>query len=153
LNKLGFLKTILLAFTWLWATTYLPLGGVVIQSEAGLCLLAFRFCFLLLLCLIFDSRDAITDYLQGFRSMATWLPHRLVQQLQWVLVMLMLITSLMLSCELSNHALAIAFLVTTAAAASLCKWPLQRRSYFYYYGWVDGMLILCPICTYIALLF
>ena len=70
--RLGFLKTVLLAFTWAIITTLVPLQ-VPIWSMGALGSLLFigRFLFMLLLCIIFDKRDEAVDKIRGLQSLAT----------------------------------------------------------------------------------
>jgi hypothetical protein len=147
LKKLGFLKTVLLAFTWVWATTWLPLGSWLLQHWAGINFALYRGCLLLMLCLLFDNRDAYTDLRMGLHSMATKLSAAAVARLQLLCIGLMLVAGIATGFLLRQPALFLSFLLTTAFVAGLCIWPLHRRSFYYYYGWVDGALLFCPIAA------
>ena len=66
------MKTILLSFTWAFVTILIPLQIPVFQmSNAAVFLFINRFLFMLMLCIIFDKRDAAVDKIRGLHSLAT----------------------------------------------------------------------------------
>ena len=72
LRKAGFVKTILLAFTWAYVTAYLPLAHVFLHNTTEGCLfISNRFLFMLVLCIIFDNRDIAVDKIRGLHSLST----------------------------------------------------------------------------------
>ena len=68
----GFLKTVLLAFTWAYVTVIIPVQqSIFISSLPVGFLFASRFFFMLILCTIFDSRDIHVDKIHALKSLAT----------------------------------------------------------------------------------
>jgi hypothetical protein len=82
-RKAGILKTLLLAFTWMFVTAYLPLAQYELQFTAtSLLIMAKRLLFMLMLCILFDNRDINIDKIHGFSSLAT---HLSSVQMKWLI--------------------------------------------------------------------
>ena len=70
LKKFGYVKTFLLAFTWAYVTVYLPAASSNISISEIAYWMVHRFVFMLILCIIFDTRDIETDTIKGLHSLA-----------------------------------------------------------------------------------
>jgi hypothetical protein len=53
---------------------------------------------------------------------------------------------------LQQFGIALAFLCVQATVIALCQVPMQKRSYFYYYFLVDGIMLLSVLLSGFVLL-
>jgi hypothetical protein len=150
-RKAGFVKTLLLAFTWMFVTAYLPLSqNNIAFTSAGLLIMAKRFLFMLMLCIIFDNRDVAVDKIHGLSSLATDLSPKAMQWLIAV-IFLMLFT---INFLLGNHGITIrqVLALQIAAVINVIIYFLstKKQGYIFYYFAVDGMMVLMTLLTTIA---
>jgi hypothetical protein len=150
-KRLGFFKTILLAFTWMYVTGFLPMQHsalVLTNFETGL--LVNRFLFMLLLCVVFDNRDVTVDKIKGLHSIATDMKPAAVKFLVIVLLILLVGSVYVLQYLGLDLEHAVALLISAIAAGYIFYLSLQKRSYFFYYFFVDGLMLFSALATYIA---
>lgn len=150
-RRFGFFKTILLAFTWMYVTGFLPMQQPVLaltNFEAGL--LVNRFLFMMVLCMVFDNRDVAMDKIKGLSSMATSLKPNAVKFLVMVLLVLLVANVYILQSIALGPEHAAALLISALAAGFLFYLSLQKRGYFFYYFFVDGLMLFSALATYIA---
>jgi hypothetical protein len=154
LRRAGFAKTLLLALTWTFVTALLPL-----QNHAGslhsvdIVLLLQRFFLMLQLCLLFDLRDTSIDKIKGLHSLATDMAPAAIQRLFYVLAGAYLLASGVVAFWLQQYAVFTACLCVQLAINALCRVPLPRRGYFYYYFLVDGIMLLSALLACLVYLF
>ncbi len=152
LQAFGFLKTILLAFTWAFVTVVLPVQfSGIYHSNTVLLLLLHRFLFMFLLCIIFDARDAKIDAIKNLHSIATFVNTKILH----IIFCSALIAFLVLSNTINLSLLQSKFNFVTWFISSvvLVLYYLsarKKRGYFYYYFLVDGCMILYPLLTYLV---
>ncbi|MBP6431787.1 MAG: hypothetical protein KA319_08475 [Ferruginibacter sp.] len=151
LKKFGFAKTFLLAFTWAYVTIVLPLNKPFLYlNNAKLLLFCNRFLFMLILCIIFDSRDILVDKIKGMHSLATDIKPKILKIITLICFALLLFTNY----GLHQHGLYlphnIALLIAIVALAILYYLSFKKRGYLFYYFFVDGMMLLSAILTYLA---
>ena len=150
-RRLGVLKTILLAFTWMFVTGFLPMQQSALSlTNFEAVLLLNRFLFMLLLCVVFDNRDVAVDKIKGLHSIATGLKPASVKFLVVMLFILLAGSVYMLQYLGLNLEQAFALLISAIATGYIFYLSLQKRSYFFYYFFVDGMMLFSAIATYIA---
>jgi hypothetical protein len=153
LRRAGFAKTFLLALTWTFVTAFLPL-----QKNMGhlqtveMVFILHRFLLILQICLLFDLRDTAIDKIKGLHSLATDMGPAAVQWLFYILAGAYLLVSGLLAAMLQQFGIAPAFLCVQAAVIALCQVPVQKRSYFYYYFLVDGIMLLSVLLSGLVLL-
>jgi 4-hydroxybenzoate polyprenyltransferase len=152
IRNAGFIKTLLLAFTWTFVTAYLPMhqAGIDITATLSLLLLFQRFVFMLILCLIFDCRDAATDKIIGLHSLATDLKPSFVNWINYTLFGLLSIVSFFLYKNGLSLLEAISLFVITLICFFVYLLSLQKRGNVFYYFWVDGLMVLSAILTGLA---
>ncbi len=153
-RKLGVLKTLWLAFTWTFVTGFLPFvaGGTAITGAVPW-LLAFRFCFMLILCILFDNRDIAVDQLRGFSSLATQFSPLAVRRLMAALLFGMLISGWQMLAEGAPPTI-----ITPIAAGIILNGiiyflSLKKQDYFFYYFVVDGSMVLTAFISWLSLHF
>jgi 4-hydroxybenzoate polyprenyltransferase len=150
-RKAGLLKTILLAFTWTFVTAYLPITQQGLPlSTLGLLILAKRFLFMLLLCIIFDNRDVNIDRINGLHSLATDLPPKVTQWLIFIVFACLFILNFYFGKYGVTNGEVVALQCSSVAALLIYFFSLKKQGYFFYYFIVDGMMILMTALTTIA---
>lgn len=151
-RKAGFLKTVLLAFTWAFVTAYIPLAEYSVQfSTAGLLIFAKRFLFMLMLCILFDNRDVKVDKIMGLHSLATDLKPVVLKRLIYLVFALLFILNFFIG-QYGGVDSRQVFALQLAALITLLVYyfSLKQQGYFFYYFVVDGMMILMTALTSIA---
>ncbi len=150
-KRFGFLKTILLAFTWMYVTGFLPMQQPALAlTNFEIVLLINRFLFMLLLCVVFDNRDVAVDKIKGLKSLATDMKPGSVKFLVLMLLILLVCSVYVLQYLGLDVEPAIALLISAIAAGYIFYLSLQKRSYFFYYFFVDGLMLFSALATYIA---
>ncbi len=150
-RKAGFLKTLLLAFTWMFVTAYLPLSqSEVAFTTAGVLLMIKRFLFMLMLCILFDNRDVTVDKIRGLSSLATALS---ANTMRWLIVIIFLLLFI-INFLLGQHGISTRQLLALQLAASINMiiyfLSTKKQGYFFYYFVVDGMMVLMTLLTTMA---
>lgn len=150
-RKAGVVKTLLLAFTWMFVTAWLPLSQYGLQfTIAGLLIMAKRFLFMLMLCLIFDNRDVRVDKIRGLSSLAT---HLSPVQMKWLMYSIFVLL-FSLNFFLGHYGITAqqVFALQLAACINLFIYFYSQkvRSYFFYYFIVDGSMVLMTLLTTVA---
>lgn len=152
-RRAGFLKTTLLAFTWAFVTTVLPVYEISkINSGAVLVLLVARFFFFLMLTVIFDMRDKEVDKIHNLRTLATDLPAHVLKNLLYVIFLLYMIAGFWVRIHFSEPKQIMAFFFTGLAVFIVFRLSLHKRGYLFYYFLVDGLMLISFALSYLATL-
>jgi 4-hydroxybenzoate polyprenyltransferase len=152
INKLGFLKTILLSFTWAYTTVILP--SLATQNEVSQLstqVFSMRFVFMLILGIIFDFRDVQKDRKNNWSSVATMFNKN---QLIGVMLMLLLLNSVLCywNLKIVGEIQQFILLMSTVLAFLFFIISLNKRNYYFYYFLVDGLMLFSAIASIIATL-
>ncbi len=150
-RKAGFVKTILLAFTWMFVTAYLPISQYhKYLSLLDLLLLTKRFLFMLMLCILFDNRDAAVDIIRGLHSLATDLSPALMKWLIYILFVLLFVINYLLGHYGITIRQRIALQLTSIATLVTYFFSTKKQGYLFYYFIVDGLMFLSALLVTIA---
>jgi hypothetical protein len=151
LQKAGFLKTLLLAFTWTFVTVMIPVQGQTsLHTYAILLLFLARFCFMLMLCIIFDSRDVTSDRVRSFHSLATDADPRILSVIIAIAFLFYTGIGLMLRSFFSDNRQVVAFMLTGLITLVVYQLSKKERGYYFYYFVVDGLMLISALATFIA---
>ncbi len=154
LQQLGFFKTILLALAWAYITTVIPAAAILQEDLLSISMLFIaRFCFMLLLCIIFDRRDISVDKLHGLRSLATDLPAKKLNIIIHIVFVLYFLLGLLLRFQFNDKPQMFAFLITGGIVWWVYTLSLKKRGYVFYYFLVDGLMLVSAGGTFIATFF
>ena len=154
LQRIGFFKTVLLAFTWAYITTVLPAVGLLKTNIIPVCvLLAARFCFMLLLCIIFDKRDISVDKSHGLHSLATDTPAKTLDTIIYIVFISYFIMGLLLRYHFNDKPQMFAFLITGGFVWWVYTLSLKKQGYLFYYFLVDGLMLVSATGSFIATFF
>jgi hypothetical protein len=147
-RKAGFLKTVLLALAWTMATVLIPLQISVTQmGTAPLLIFINRFLFMLMLCIIFDKRDATIDKIRGLQSLATDMRPALINYIMGIV----LVAYILATCMLGFYGVDLLNIAALFCMAGLTLWAyinsFKRTDYIFYYFIVDGLMFLSGLLT------
>jgi hypothetical protein len=150
-KKIGFLKTVVLAFTWTYVTIILPLNKPLFYLDnEKLLLFSYRFLFMLLLCIMFDTRDIAIDKIKGLHSIATdSKPIQLKILVATLFALMAYVVFLMHSLGLNNGK-TISLIISLFAVLYFYFKSLKKQGYFFYYFYVDGLMLFSALVTYVA---
>jgi 4-hydroxybenzoate polyprenyltransferase len=151
-KKAGFLKTVLLAFTWTYVTAYIPSHHYEGESLSisAYYLFARRFLFMLMLCILFDNRDKATDKIKGLHSLATDLSASTMKWLIYILFAMLFILPFLMEQYGITARQSVALQLTAMATLVTYFFSLKKQGYFFYYFLVDGLMLLSALLTTIA---
>jgi 4-hydroxybenzoate polyprenyltransferase len=154
LHHAGFFKTILLSLTWAYVTTFLPVldanNSQFTPTHFVLLLFATRFFFMLLLCIIFDTRDISIDKINGLHSLATDVSKKKLKIILVTVCLLHIFMALLFCYYYANIAQAIAFIVVGIVFWIMYAQSLKNNSYVFYYFGVDGLMLLSAVGSFLA---
>jgi 4-hydroxybenzoate polyprenyltransferase len=150
-RRAGVLKTIILAITWAYVTAFLPLQKTYLQLDhADLFIITRRFLFMLMLCIIFDSRDIAVDKLRGLKSLATELRPAALRFLVYIIFTVLFATNFLFMYYGITFYQSLALQVSTLALLAVYFLSTKKQGYLFYYFVVDGMMLFSALATYIA---
>ena len=151
MQKAGFLKTVLLAFTWAYVTTAIPASVLPdLRWLSFVTLFSARFFFMLLLCIIFDQRDESADKIRGLHSLATDLNRGQLNIIIHIVFASYFISGLFLRYYFHDTAQLIAFTATGILVWLIYRRSLKPQPYIFYYFIADGLMIISALGTYLA---
>jgi hypothetical protein len=151
LQRLGFFKTLLLAFTWAYVTTIVPAVSLLATDFVAVFILfAARFCFMLLLCIIFDKRDMAVDKTHGLHSLATDTASVKLDIIINAVFVIYFLMGLLLRFHFNDKPQMFAFLITGAIVWYVYTLSRKTQGYLFYYFLVDGLMIVTAGASYLA---
>ena len=150
-RRAGILKPVTLAFTWTYVTVIFPAAGFHPPfGKPLLALFAARFCFMLLLCIIFDARDASVDRIHDLHSLSTDVSRSTLRFIIVVVFMLYLVAGFTVRLYFHDPAQEVAFAFTGLATLGMYYLSCQPRAYLFYYFGIDGLMLLSALASYAA---
>lgn len=149
-RQAGFLKTTLLAFTWAYVTVIIPAAPLFSIDIGMLLLFIARFFFMLMLCIIFDTRDISVDKIHALRSLATDVSMKGLRSIMLVAFILYLAAGLLVRYHFRDNEQLVAFIANGIIVWIVYKASLQKQGYIFYYFVVDGLMLLSAAATYLA---
>lgn len=149
--KTGVLKTIILALAWTIITTMVPLQiSILSMGHTALLIFISRFLFMLMLCIIFDKRDAAVDKLRGLQSLATAIKPLVLHYLIGIIFIAYIFMCYFMLAHQVSLARVIALIITGLITIWVYLSSFKKRGYFFYYFLVDGLMFLSALLTGLA---
>ena len=147
-RRAGFVKTLLLSFTWMFVTAYMPLSRFNIQfTAAAWLMMASSFLFMLMLCILFDNRDRLIDSKYGLHSLSTDLPPKVLKLLIYVLFALLFLANFLFYQHGITLLQTAALQLTGLTTMVFYIFSNKKQGYYFYYFGVDGLMILSAFLT------
>jgi 4-hydroxybenzoate polyprenyltransferase len=147
LRKYGYLKPFLVSLVWVVSCCLVPLIENQMLTMNSLCFIIAQFIFISVLCMLFDIKDMKFDIQSGVSTYANKFGVRFTKVMCLVGMLLFLGFSYMFKADLS---IIISNLVLTLVVFIIILITNQHRHPFYYYFWIDGLLIFQTILFFIA---
>ena len=143
------IKTVLLASTWTFVTVVIPFNNCLHQSGLML-LILIRFLFLMMLCIIFDSRDVKMDLLLKMSSSIDKMNTITITVLMIVVYCFYNILLINWGKSIFSETQNFILICSGTLAFLLYLLSFKKRGYFFYYFLVDGLMLLSSFASYIA---
>ena len=142
LRRHGYIKPFLISSVWAISCSLVPLIENKLVTEHSMFFVASQFCFISVLCLLFDIKDGESDYLSGVNTYVNKFGVKITKFICLVFV------SIGFTCfYLFNHEAH--FLITSIILRlfilATVLFTNERKHSFYFYLWVDGLLLLQTI--------
>ncbi len=149
--SIGIFKTIILALVWTLVTALLPLQKALYElNKAELLLMVNRFIFMLLLCIIFDTRDIKIDQVRGQESLATYFNPKTLFYVVWSLVICLILLNNYYAFNGINFKQSASLQISLLATVIGYKYSTTARGYIFYYFFIDGLMLFSALATFIA---
>lgn len=139
LRKHGYIKPFLISSVWVISCSVVPLIENHLLTINSLFFIAAQFLTLSVLCLLFDIKDAEDDYLLGVNTYANKFGVKITQLICAFCILLIFVCFKQVNTHLINLSSSLIFCFILLATVFLTK---ISRPNFYYYLWVDGLLII-----------
>src|SRR5690606_22251064 len=120
------------------------------ETNSILALFAARFCFMLLLCSIFDHRDKHMDKNNALHSLATDLSDRSFRIIMQIVFILYLICGVWVRYHFDDDAQIVVILLTGIFVWWAYKKSLKKQGYVFYYFIIDGLMLLSALLSWLA---
>lgn len=145
LRKHGYIKPFLISAVWVISCSLVPLIENKLIAENNIWFVISQFCFITILCLLFDIKDGENDYLLGVNTYANKFGKTITKTICFVCVVISFIS---FYCFKPDVHLLMPSLVLTLLVALTVVITSEKHHSFYYYLWVDGLLILQAVLFY-----
>ena len=145
LRKHGYIKPFLISAIWVISCSAVPLIENNILTSHSAWFLISQFCFISVLCLLFDFKDNLEDFLNGVNTYANKFGPVILKA---ICLLILVIGGVSFYVFTQNLYLQIAMNLvyfTTALTVLISK---EKTHGFYYYLWVDGLLLVQGIVFY-----
>lgn len=142
-------KTIYLAMVWMYVTSILPIFLMHRIPEGWhTAYFAGRFLLIYAICILFDLRDREADIREGIKSMITYFSPANVRKLFFASLLLSSVAHCLLYTKGFSLLSIGCFLVPILITGSVYRAAQQTRSDYYYYGFLDGLMMLSALLTF-----
>ena len=142
LRRHGYIKPFLISSVWAISCSLVPLIENKLVTENSMFYVASQFCFISVLCLLFDIKDGENDYLSGVNTYVNKFGVKTTK------VICLIFVSLGFTCfYLFNHEshFLITSIILRLFIIATVLFTNEKKHSFYFYLWVDGLLLLQTI--------
>jgi 4-hydroxybenzoate polyprenyltransferase len=146
LRRHGYIKPFLISAVWVISCGLVPLIENQVLTNHSAWFLVSQFVFISVLCMLFDIKDNDKDYLSGVNTYANKFGVTVTKIICGVLVVVGFSCFYMFSNSPSSI---IASVILRMFLLATILFTNDHRHAFYYYLWVDGLLILQTILFFI----
>jgi 4-hydroxybenzoate polyprenyltransferase len=139
LRKHGYIKPFLISLVWVISCSLVPLIENNLVTEQSIWFVISQFCFISVLCLLFDIKDGENDYLSGVNTYVNKFGVTTTK-----IISLIFVGIGFTSFYLFNHEknLLISSIVLRLLVITTIIFTNEKKHSFYYYLWIDGLLII-----------
>ncbi len=139
LRRHGYIKPFLISFVWVISCSLVPLIENDLLTAHSVWFLASQFVFISVLCMLFDIKDNEADYLAGVNTYANRFGENVTKAICASLILIGF-TCFYFFNSSANYT--VASVVLRVLLLGTIVFTKDKRHSFYYYLWVDGLLII-----------
>jgi len=148
IRKHGYLKPFIISSIWVISCAAIPLIENNILTRHSAFFLIAQFCFISVLCILFDIKDSIGDLINGINTYA----NRFGISITKIICFIILIIGWFSFCAFTeNIYLLIAMMSVFIISTITVLISKEKHHSFYFYLWVDGLLILQGVVFYFTI--
>jgi hypothetical protein len=145
IRKHGYLKPFIISVIWVISCVAVPLIENNILTGHSAFFLMTQFCFISVLCILFDIKDSTDDSIHGINTYANTFG---TIKTKLICIVILMIGSLSFYAFTQNMYLVIAMMSIIIISAFTVLISKEKHHSFYFYLWVDGLLILQGVVFY-----
>jgi 4-hydroxybenzoate polyprenyltransferase len=139
LRRHGYIKPFLISSVWVISCCLVPLIENQLVTEQNIWFVVSQFCFISVLCLLFDIKDGERDYLSGVNTYVNKFGVNITKLICFVFVAIGFTSFYQFNHDFYSIIISIVFRLLVIATILFTN---DKRHSFYYYLWVDGLLII-----------
>ena len=142
LRRHGYIKPFLISSVWVISCSLVPLIENQLVTKLSIWFVASQFCFISVLCLLFDIKDGESDYLAGVNTYVNKFGVNIAKLICFAFVAVSVICFLQFTNDIYFIVFAVIFNLLVIATITLTN---ENRDSLYFYLWIDGLLVLQPL--------
>lgn len=142
LRRHGYIKPFLISSVWVISCSLVPLIENQLVTKLSIWFVASQFCFISVLCLLFDIKDGESDYLAGVNTYVNKFGVNIAKLICFAFVAFSVICFLQFTTDIYFIVFAVIFNLLVIATIVLTN---ENRDSLYFYLWIDGLLVLQPL--------
>lgn len=142
LRRHGYIKPFLISSVWVISCSLVPLIENQLVTKLSIWFVASQFCFISVLCLLFDIKDGESDYLAGVNTYVNKFGVNIAKLICFAFVAVSVICFLQFTNDIYFIVFAVIFNLLVIATITLTN---ENKDSLYFYLWIDGLLVLQPL--------
>ena len=143
LRRYGYVKPFLISLIWVISCVTVPLIENHLLTLNSCWFMSSQFLFIATLCILFDIKDADDDYVTGVNTYANKFGAKITKILAIILMMGSCLCYLFFN-QVNQHVALTSIIIGLITIVSIF-FTTDKRHSFYYYLWLDGLLIVQAI--------
>jgi hypothetical protein len=145
IRKHGYLKPFIISSIWVISCAAVPLiENNILTHHSALFLIA-QFCFISVLCILFDIKDSVDDFISGVNTYANRFG---ISITKLICLIILIVGGFSFYTFTENIYLLIAMMSIFIISVITILISKEKYHSFYFYLWVDGLLILQSVVFY-----
>lgn len=145
IRKHGYLKPFIISSIWVISCAAVPLiENNILTHHSALFLIA-QFCFISVLCILFDIKDSVDDFISGVNTYANRFG---ISITKLICLIILIVGGFSFYTFTENIYLLIAMMSIFIISVITILISKEKHHSFYFYLWVDGLLILQSVVFY-----
>lgn len=145
IRKHGYLKPFIISSIWVISCVAVPLIENSILTRHSAFFLIAQFCFISVLCILFDIKDSASDFINGVNTYANRFG---ISVTKIICLIISIVGGFSFYAFTQNTYLLIAMMSIFIISFLTILISKEKYHSFYYYLWVDGLLILQGVVFY-----
>ena len=139
LRRHGYIKPFLISSVWVISCSLVPLIENQLVTKLSIWFVASQFCFISVLCLLFDIKDGESDYLAGVNTYVNKFGVNIAKLICFAFVAVSVGCFFLFTTDIYFIVFAVILNLLVIATILLTN---ENRDSLYFYLWIDGLLVL-----------